>query len=59
MLENLIKTIPPVTRGIFIIKLLGFLLIHTGLLNPYDMYFSVGKILHGEVHNYFDDRFGE
>jgi hypothetical protein len=47
MLDNLIKTIPPVTRGIFIIKLLGLIVIHAGLLNRYDMYFSVSKILQG------------
>lgn len=47
MLDNLIKTIPPVTRSILFVVLIGMVLIYTGYLNPYDMYFSVPKILQG------------
>ncbi len=51
MLDNFIKTIPPVTRSILLIVAIGMIMIYTGYLNPYDMYFSVPKILQGEVIN--------
>lgn len=47
MLDNLIKTIPPVTRSILFLLLGGMILTYTGYLNRYDMYFSVAKILQG------------
>lgn len=49
MLDNLIKTIPPVTRTILFILLIGMILTYAGYLNRYDMYFSVSKIMQGEV----------
>ncbi len=52
MFDNLIKTIPPVTRTIMFVLLIGMILTYTGYLNRYDMYFSVDKILKGEVNTW-------
>ena len=41
MLDNLIKTIPPVTRSILFLLFIGMLLTYTQVLNRYDMYFSL------------------
>lgn len=47
MLDNLIKTIPPITRTTMFILALGMILKYTGYLDHYDMYFSVQKIFQG------------
>jgi hypothetical protein len=49
MFDNLIKTIPPITRTLLLITLIGMILNYTGYINRYDMYFSISKILQGQV----------
>lgn len=47
MLDNLIKTIPPVTRSILFVLVLGVMLSYARVINRYDMYFSLDRILKG------------
>lgn len=59
MLENLIKSIPPVTRTIVFLLIVGMILRETGYLNRYDLYFSSSKILAGEVLMHVTVRCGD
>lgn len=49
MLDNLIKAIPPVTRTITLLRVIGVILIYTKVINEFDIYFNTSKILQGEV----------